>query len=91
MLTVSLVPKICMQEFWTQFNVQVDAACSPHRGITIWPVAFVLDRELSGAPDWVLHHTGEVPDLGHQLGLAGAVLVVCVGDDWHLKQAAHGR
>ena len=51
--------------------------------LTIGPVASVGDWEHGGAVEGVLHHAGQVEHLGCELGPAGAILLVRLGDDWH--------
>ena len=49
--------------------------------LTVGPISLVSRWEHGAPVERVLHHAAEVPDLGHDLGLAGAVVVVGLGQD----------
>ena len=49
--------------------------------LTVGPISLVGRREHGAPVERVLHHAAEVPHFGHDLGLAGAVVVVGLGQD----------
>lgn len=59
---------------------------SQDEGVAIGPVAAVGNIEHCGAVEWELHHTCQVPNLGHDVCLSCAILTMSLGKDRHLKK-----